>query len=60
MNESQDLEFLPENRDTFIKNNLKLVIDVAKRYSFNKNSITFEDLIQIGNEGLCVAFERYD
>ena len=32
MSDSDDLEFLPENRDTFIKNNLKLVIECAKRY----------------------------
>lgn len=58
MNESNDLEFLPENRDVFIKNNLKLVINCAKRY--RNLGIPFEDLIQIGNEGLLTAFEKFD
>lgn len=58
MNESNDLEFLPENRDIFIKNNLKLVINCAKRY--RNLGIPFEDLIQIGNEGLLTAFNKFD
>lgn len=58
MNESNELEFLPENRDIFIKNNLKLVINCAKRY--RNLGIPFEDLIQIGNEGLLTAFEKFD
>ena len=57
MNESNDLEFLPENRDVFIKNNLKLVINCAKRY--RNLGIPFEDLIQTGNEGLLTAFNIY-
>ena len=58
MSDSNNLEFLPENRDTFIKNNLKLVINCAKRYQ--NLGLPFEDLIQIGNYGLCIAFEKYD
>jgi RNA polymerase sigma factor (sigma-70 family) len=58
MSDSDNLEFIPENRDTFIKNNLKLVINCAKRYQ--NLGLPFEDLIQIGNYGLCVAFEKYD
>ena len=58
MSDSDDLEFLPENRDTFIKNNLKLVINCAKRYQ--NLGLPFEDLIQIGNYGLCVAFDKFD
>lgn len=58
MNESNDLEFLPENRDVFIKNNLKLVINCAKRY--RNLGIPFEDLIQTGNEGLLTAFNKFD
>lgn len=58
MDESNDLEFLPENRDIFIKNNLKLVINCAKRY--RNLGIPFEDLIQTGNEGLLIAFEKFD
>ena len=58
MSDSDNLEFLPENRETFIKNNLKLVINCAKRYQ--NLGLPFEDLIQIGNYGLCVAFEKFD
>lgn len=57
-NASNDLDFLPENRDVFIKNNLKLVVSVAKKY--RNYGLPFEDLIQAGNYGLLVAFERFD
>ena len=57
-NESEELEFIPENKDIFIKNNLKLVIDCAKRYQ--NLGLPFEDLIQIGNIGLLSAFEKFD
>lgn len=57
-NESNGLAFIPENRDIFIKNNLKLVINCAKRYQ--GYGLTFEDLIQIGNEGLLIAFDKFD
>ena len=56
--ESNDLEFLPENKDIFIKNNLKLVVNCAKRY--RNLGIEFDDLIQAGNVGLCTAFEKFD
>lgn len=57
-NESNNLEFLPENRDIFIKNNLKLVVNCAKRY--RNLGVPFDDLIQAGNLGLCVAFDKFD
>lgn len=57
-NESDDLEFIPENRDIFIKNNLKLVVSCAKRYQ--NLGLPFEDLIQIGNLGLLTAFDKFD
>lgn len=57
-NESNELEFVDENRDIFIKNNLKLVINCAKRYQ--GYGLTFEDLIQIGNEGLMIAWDKFD
>lgn len=57
-NESDSLEFIPENRDIFIKNNLKLVIECAKRYQ--NLGLPFEDLIQTGNYGLMVAFDKFD
>ena len=58
MNESYDIEFLPENRDIFIKNNLKLVINCAKRY--RGLGLSFDDLIQVGNYGLLIAFDKFD
>jgi len=57
-NESDGLEFIPENRDIFIKNNLKLVIECAKRY--RDLGLPFEDLIQVGNYGLLIAFDKFD
>ena len=58
MGESDELEFIPENYDIFIKNNLKTVIECAKRYQ--NLGLTFEDLIQAGNVGLLTALEKYD
>lgn len=57
-NESEDMLFVPENRDIFVKNNLKLVIECAKRY--RNLGVPFEDLIQIGNVGLLTAFDKFD
>lgn len=56
--ECDSLEFNQENKDTFIKNNLKLVVNCAKRY--RGLGLPFEDLIQAGNEGLLAAFDRFD
>lgn len=56
--ESEDMEFLPENRDIFIANNLKLVINCAKRY--RNLGLPFDDLIQIGNVGLLMAWDKFD
>lgn len=58
MGESEDMAFVPENKEVFIKNNLKLVIDCAKRYQ--NLGIPLEDLIQAGNEGLLIAFNKFD
>ena len=58
MGESEELEFIPENYDIFIKNNLKTVIECAKRYQ--NLGLTVEDLIQAGNVGLLTALEKYD
>ena len=57
-NASNNLEFIPENRDAFIRNNLKLVVSIAKKY--RNFGLPFEDLIQAGNYGLMIAFERFD
>lgn len=56
--ESDDLEFCMENRDIFIKNNLKLVVECARRYQ--NLGLPLEDLIQIGNVGLLTAFDKFD
>jgi RNA polymerase sigma factor (sigma-70 family) len=56
-NESDNLEFCEENYDIFIKNNLKLVIECAKRY--RNLGLEFEDLIQAGNEGLLKCLQKY-
>lgn len=56
--EQNEIEFLPENKEIFIKNNLKLVVTCAKRYQ--NMGLPFEDLIQAGNEGLLEAFNRFD
>jgi len=58
MGESDEMAFVPENKDIFIKNNLKLVIDCAKRYQ--NLGLPLEDLIQAGNEGLLMAFNKFD
>lgn len=58
MGESEEMAFVPENRDIFIKNNLKLVIDCAKRYQ--NLGFPLEDLIQAGNYGLLIAFDKFD
>lgn len=57
-NECDDLVFCDENREIFLKNNLKLVVNCAKRYQ--GLGVPFDDLIQAGNEGLISAFDRFD
>ena len=57
-NECDDLVFCEENREIFLKNNLKLVVNCAKRYQ--GLGVPFDDLIQAGNEGLIAAFDRFD
>lgn len=56
-NEQNEIQFLPENRDIFIKNNLRTVIACAKKYQ--GKGLPFEDLIQAGNEGLLIAFDKF-
>lgn len=58
VNTSNELEALPENRDIFVKNNLKTVINCAKRY--RHLGVPFEDLIQAGNLGLLEAYKKFD
>ena len=57
-NNEYDIPFCEENREKIISMNLKSVITIAKCYQ--GLGIDFQDLISIGNEGLCVAFDKYD
>lgn len=61
--ELQDVTSKPSRqtqiRDRIIRANLRFVFKKAKGYSKNDPSL-FEDLIAAGNEGLLVAFEKYD
>lgn len=45
-------------RDKLIKSNLKLVVNIAKRYK--GSNIDFLDLIEDGNIGLIAGIEKYD
>jgi RNA polymerase primary sigma factor len=47
-------------RDRFISANLRLVINVAKRFRRHVSPDSFTDLIQAGNIGLMEAVERFD
>ena len=56
-NNNTDIEFCEENRSRIIEMNLKNVVKIAK--SYRSLGVAFEDLISAGNEGLCVAFDKY-
>ena len=47
-----------EAKDKMINSNLRLVVNVAKRYT--GQGLSFEDLIQEGNAGLMRAVEKFD
>ena len=53
-----NIEYCPENREKLILMNLKSVSSVAKKYQ--NLGLSLDDLIQAGNEGLCVSFDKYD
>ena len=53
-----NIEYCPENREKLILMNLKSVISVAKKYQ--NLGLDLDDLIQAGNEGLIVSFDKYD
>ena len=47
----------PRAREKLIESNLRLVINIAKHYSYG---VPFLDLIQEGNVGLIRAVEKFD
>jgi RNA polymerase primary sigma factor len=47
-------------RERFIQANLRLVVDIAKRYRQHRRSLELIDLIQEGNIGLARAVEKFD
>lgn len=49
-----------EARQTMINCNLRLVVNVAKKYNNGNHSVSLEDLIAEGNTGLITAVEKYD
>lgn len=49
----------PKAREQLVLRNLRLVINVAKRFR-HKSDATFWDLFQIGVEGLFTAIKQYD
>ncbi len=49
-----------EIKDLLIKTNLRLVINIAKKYINRHNNSLLQDLIEEGNIGLLVAVEKFD
>ncbi len=47
-------------RDKFIKCNLRLVVNVARKYASRCTSLDLMDLVQEGNIGLARAVEKFD
>jgi len=56
--ESAEKEF-SEAVEYLIRNNLKLVVPIAKKYRYHSKNMAFLDLIQEGNIGLMKAAEKF-
>lgn len=53
-----DIEYCEENREKLLQMNLKCVIKTAKNY--RGRGLSLEELIGAGNEGLCIAWNKYN
>ena len=49
-----------EEREQLVKANLRFVVSVAAQYQNQEKGLTLEELIEIGNEGLVKAAEKYN
>lgn len=50
----------PDARERLMKSNLRLVVNIAKKYYQKTKQLSFLDLIQEGNTGLAKAVDRFD
>jgi len=49
-----------EEKEQLVKANLRFVVSVAAQYQNQEKGLTLEKLIEIGNEGLVKAAEKYN
>ena len=49
-----------EEKEQLVKANLRFVVSVAAHYQNQKKGLMLEELIEIGNEGLVKAAEKYN
>lgn len=66
LSQIEEIEYIKEAKrgnekakDILIRSNLRTIYDMAKKLPCN-NVITFEDLVQEGCLGICIAIEKFD